>query len=158
MKYARIEKNDLINGEGVCVSLWMQGCPHHCKGCHNPELWNFNSGKEESSEIVLKEITSALVENGLQRNLSILGGEPLCPENFEHTLYIVNQIKNTFSDIKIFVWTGYELEELKKIYDIKKIKNIDVLITGRYVEELRDITLKMRGSSNQKILYKKTDF
>ena len=158
VKYATIDKNDMVNGEGVSVSLWMQGCPHRCKGCHNPELWNFNGGQEKPIMTIIEEIASALVENGIQRNLSILGGEPLCPENFEYTLYIIDWIKATFPNIKIFVWTGYELKELKQLYNIDKIKNIDVLITGRYIQELRDVTLQWRGSSNQQILYKGIHF
>lgn len=159
MKYAAINKNDFVNGEGVCVSLWMQGCPHHCPGCHNPELWNFETGQEQCIITIIEEILDALFDNGLKRNFSVLGGEPLCPQNIQSTLQIVDWLKDVAElDIKIFVWTGYELDELKQIYDINKLKNIDVLITGRYIEELRDITLKWRGSSNQQILYKGVDF
>ena len=158
VRFAAINKNDFINGEGVCVSLWMQGCPHHCKGCHNPEQWNFEGGQEAPATAVLEEIMSALVANGIQRNLSVLGGEPLCLENFEYSLYIIDLVKTTFPNIKVYVWTGYELEELKQMYNIDKLKNIDVLITGRFILEERDITLKLRGSKNQRILYKGTDF
>lgn len=158
VRFAAINKNDFINGEGVCVSLWMQGCPHHCKGCHNPEQWSFKGGQEAPATVVLEEIMSALVANGIQRNLSVLGGEPLCPENFEYSLYIIDWVKATFPNIKVYVWTGYELEELKQMYNIDKLKNIDVLITGRFILEERDITLKLRGSKNQRILYKGTDF
>lgn len=108
--------------------------------------------------MILEEVMSALVANGIQRNLSILGGEPLCPENFEYTLYIIDWVKTTFPNVKTYVWTGYELKELEQMYNIKRLKNIDVLITGRFILEERDITLKMRGSRNQRILYRGVDF
>lgn len=81
VRYANINKNDLINGEGVSVSFWTQGCPHHCKGCHNPETWNFQGGLEAPPMQILEEILDAIVANGIQRNFSVLGGEPLCVEN-----------------------------------------------------------------------------
>ena len=153
-----IQRDSIVDGEGIRSVIWTQGCSHNCKGCHNPEQWSFEGGQEAPATAVLEEIMSALVANGIQRNLSILGGEPLCPENFEYSLYIIDWVKVTFPDIKVYVWTGYELEELKQMYNIEKLKNIDVLITGRFILEERDITLKLRGSKNQRILYKGIDF
>ena len=158
VKFAAINKNDFINGEGVCVSLWVQGCPHHCKGCHNPEQWDFNGGNEIDIDILINEILLAIEANGIQRNFSILGGEPMAQRNISNTLYILEQIKKHFPNIKIYVWTGYTIEELLSLYNKEILQNIDVLIDGRFILEERDITLKLRGSKNQRILYKGTDF
>ena len=158
VKFAAINKNDFINGEGVCVSLWVQGCPHHCKGCHNPEQWDFNGGNEIDIDILINEILIAIEANGIQRNFSILGGEPMTQRNISNTLYILEQVKKHFPNIKTYVWTGYTIEELLSLYNKEILQNIDVLIDGRFVLEERDITLKLRGSKNQRILYKGTDF
>ena len=158
VKFAAINKNDFINGEGVCVSLWVQGCPHHCKGCHNPEQWDFNGGNEIDIDILINEIVIAIEANGIQRNFSILGGEPMAQRNISNTLYILEQIKKHFPNIKTYVWTGYTIEELLSLYNKEILQNIDILIDGRFVLEERDITLKLRGSKNQRILYKGTDF
>ena len=158
VKFAAINKNDFINGEGVCVSLWVQGCPHHCKGCHNPEQWDFNGGKEIDIDILITEILIAIEANGIQRNVSILGGEPMAQRNISNTLYILEQIKKHFPNIKTYVWTGYTIEELLSLYNKEILQNIDILIDGRFVLAERDITLKLRGSKNQRILYKGTDF
>lgn len=158
VKFAAINKNDFINGEGVCVSLWVQGCPHHCKGCHNPEQWDFNGGNEIDIDILINEILIAIEANGIQRNFSILGGEPMAQRNISNTLYILEQIKKHFPNIKTYVWTGYTIEELLSLYNKEILQNIDILIDGRFVLAERDITLKLRGSKNQRILYKGTDF
>ena len=158
VKFAAINKNDFINGEGVCVSLWVQGCPHHCKGCHNPEQWDFNGGNEIDIDILINKILIAIEANGIQRNFSILGGEPMAQRNISNTLYILEQIKKHFPKIKTYVWTGYTIEELLSLYNKEILQNIDILIDGRFVLAERDITLKLRGSKNQRILYKGTDF
>ena len=158
VKFAAINKNDFINGEGVCVSIWVQGCPHHCKGCHNPEQWDFNGGNEIDIDILINEILIAIEANGIQRNFSILGGEPMAQRNISNTLYILEQIKKHFPNIKTYVWTGYTIEELLSLYNKEILQNIDILIDGRFILEERDITLKLRGSKNQRILYKGTDF
>ena len=158
VKFAAINKNDFINGEGVCVSLWVQGCPHHCKGCHNPEQWDFNSGNEIDIDILINEILIAIEANGIQRNFSILGGEPMAQRNISNTLYILEQVKKHFPNIKTYVWTGYTIEELLSLYNKEILQNIDILIDGRFILAERDITLKLRGSKNQRILYKGTDF
>lgn len=158
VKFAAINKNDFINGEGVCVSLWVQGCPHHCKGCHNPEQWDFNGGNEIDIDILINEILIAIEANGIQRNFSILGGEPMAQRNISNTLYILKQVKKHFPNIKTYVWTGYTIEELLSLYNKEILQNIDTLIDGRFILAERDITLKLRGSKNQRILYKGTDF
>ena len=158
MKYAGIIENDVVNGEGVCLSYWTQGCPHKCDGCHNPETWNFNGEKEDSKENILNKILTLLNKNNIHRNLSILGGEPLCDENIDFTMEILKQVKQRYPNIKTFVWTGYTYEELCKLYKDIIFDNIDVLIDGKYDKNQRDITLKLRGSKNQRVLRKNIDF
>lgn len=158
MRIADLIKNDTVNGEGICVSLWVQGCPHHCKGCHNPEQWDFNGGEYKNNDILLEEIYDAISANGIQRNFSILGGEPLAPQNINDTYYILWEVKQRYPSIKTFVWTGYTLEQLKKMYKDTLLENIDVLIDGPFIKAERDITLKFRGSKNQRILYKGVDY
>lgn len=157
MKYAGIIENDVVNGEGVCVSLFTQGCPHRCKGCFNPETWNFNGGIEIDVKVLTVDIINLLQKNNIQRNFSILGGEPLCLENRMEVDFIIKHVKERFPDIKIFLWTGYAIEELiqkNDLYINEVLKSIDYLIEGPYIEEERDITLKWRGSKNQRILTK----
>lgn len=158
MRVASLIKNDTVNGEGVCVSLWVQGCPHHCKGCHNPEQWDFNGGEYKNNDMLLEEIYNAISANGIQRNFSILGGEPLAPQNINDTYYILWEVKQRFPSIKTFVWTGYTLEQLKEMYKETLLENVDVLIDGPFIKAERDVTLKFRGSKNQRILYKGTDY
>lgn len=158
MKYAAIKENDYINGEGVCVSFWVQGCPHRCEGCHNPEQWDFNGGYELPNDYK-GQIIKAISANGLTRNFSILGGEPLCPNNIDLVLNILTAVRAAYPHIKIFIWTGYSFEDIKQDIKVQKVlEKIDVLIDGPYKQELRDVTLKLRGSANQKILYKNIDF
>ena len=160
MRIAKIKYNDTVDGEGICVSLWTQGCSHHCEGCHNPETWDENGGYEISLEDLKKTIIEAIPANGIKRNFSVLGGEPFLPNNINNIAKILEEVRKAYPDIKIFVWTGYKLEQLLKLYDNmnKILSNIDVLIDGPFVLKQRDITLKLRGSSNQRILYKNIDF
>lgn len=138
----------------------MQGCPLHCKGCHNPQTWDPNKGQEIDINTLAKEIETAISANGIERNFSILGGEPLAPYNLENTAKIIRYVRFTYPNIKIFLWTGYTIEKLdKKNEYIKSIlTDIDTLIDGPYIESLRNITLPLRGSSNQRILEKNKDF
>lgn len=154
MKYAGLIKNDIVNGEGVCVSFWTQGCPFKCKGCHNPQTWDFDGGENLPSDYK-GQIVKAISDNGITRNFSILGGEPLCEQNIRLVKEILLIVKAAYPHIKIFLWTGYELEDIK---DNAILEKVDVLITGPYIEEQRDITLPLRGSHNQKILRKGIDF
>ena len=156
MRYAGMIKNDIAAGEGVNVSFFTQGCPFKCKGCHNPQTWDFSGGKE-FSPATLTELLDALSANGVKRNLSIMGGEPLCEENIFLVSLIILSVKEQFPDIKIYVWTGYTYEDLQIRSQLEpKIKtildNIDYLIDGPFILEERDITLAMRGSRNQRIL------
>ena len=165
MRYAGLIENDIVDSDdGICVSLWMQGCPHHCKGCHNPETWDFKGGIEIDREKLVENVITSLTQNGIKRNFSILGGEPLAEENIKDTFDIINCVRNKFPKIKIYLWTGYTIEYLKKlctskyVYISKILKNVDIIIDGLYNEELRDVNLPLRGSSNQRILYRGKDF
>lgn len=155
MRYAGMIKNDIAAGEGVNVSFFTQGCHFHCMGCHNPQTWDFQGGKEFTPD-TLEELLKALSANGIQRNLSIMGGEPLCPENVFLVNMIILEVKKIFPDIKIYIWTGYTYEELLERLDEPKIgailDNIDYLIDGRFEIGERDISLPMRGSRNQRVL------
>lgn len=160
MRYAGLNKNDFSAAPGVCVTFYTQGCPHKCAGCHNPETWDFMGGMEFTTK-VLNDIISALTANNIKRSLCIMGGEPLCQENQFLTLLILTEIKSRLPETKVYIWTGYTIEELNKM-TTGKIPQIlemtDCLIDGPYIQEQRDITLPMRGSTNQRILYKNIDF
>lgn len=154
MRYASINFNDITAAPGLCVTVFLQGCPHHCPGCHNPTTWDFNGGEEFTAE-TMAAIIEGLNAQNIQRNLCIMGGEPLAPQNTFLTNMIINEVKLRYPDIKIYVWTGYTYEEIQLLCDshVKHIlEQADYLIDGRYIEELRDITLEMRGSSNQRII------
>lgn len=163
MRYAGIIKNDVSAAPGVCVSFFTQGCPHRCPGCHNPETWDFKSGKEFTANTLVK-ILDALVANGIDRRFCIMGGEPLCPQNLPLTSLVIDEVKSKFPNKEIYLWTGYTLKELQsfiRIHDTDEqgqllnniLNNLTCLIDGRYEQDKRDITLPLRGSSNQKIYY-----
>ena len=153
MRYSGIIHNDITAAPGLCVSFFTQGCPHHCHNCHNPQTWDFEGGKEFRPE-VLDEIVEALTANGIERSLCIMGGEPLCSENEFLTLLVIKTVKEKLPNTPIYIWTGYFYEELlKKGGHMDQILEMaDYLIDGPYIEDLRDITLEMRGSSNQRII------
>lgn len=153
MKIAELKLNDCIDGEGISVSVWMQGCPLRCKGCHNEHLWDFEGGYDEPE--LKGKIIKAISANGIKRNFSILGGEPLCEQNKDMVLEILKSVRIAYPDIKIYLWTGYTYEFLKSLKDdtINDILNqLDYLIDGPYVESERDLTLKLRGSRNQRLI------
>ena len=156
MKYAGINENDIADSNcGVCVSFWTQGCPHRCPGCHNPETWDFNGGLD-LPEDYLERISEGITANGLQRNLSILGGEPLCDENKELTNSIINFVTNKFKNIKVTIWTGYTLEDLisRKDSTLENIlSKVYLLVDGPFIEEQRSLNIPLRGSKNQRLLY-----
>lgn len=154
MQYADVIWNDIAAGDGLCVSFYTQGCPHRCPGCHNPETWDFKGGKEFPASL-LNELIQRLNAQGINRSLCILGGEPLCPENQFLTTLLIRTVKEKSPQTKIYVWTGYLYEDLKKqggphLQYI--LENINVLIDGPFIQEERDITLKMRGSRNQRVI------
>lgn len=159
MRYAGIIKNDFSAAPGTSVTFFTQGCPHKCEGCHNPETWDFEGGEEVTHDTIL-EVIEAITANGLHRNLCIMGGEPLCPENQFLTNLIINSVKEKLPDTKIYLWTGYCLEDLDMSNNRVKsiLEQVDCLIDGPYDKTKRDVSLFMRGSSNQRILYKGIDY
>ncbi|MBR6516738.1 MAG: anaerobic ribonucleoside-triphosphate reductase activating protein [Bacilli bacterium] len=154
MRYNTIKFNDCVNGEGLSVSLWVQGCPHHCEGCHNPETWNYIDGFLYTPEVE-QNILNYLNAYGVKRNLSILGGEPLMAQNIENLYNLVTKAKRQNPEIKIIIWTGFTIEQLKSLEDpllFALLDSIDYLIDGKFELAERNITLKWRGSPNQRIL------
>ena len=150
MRFSKIKDNDIANGLGINMSLWTQGCPHHCKGCFNGETWSFEDGKE-FEESNLDYMLENINKNNVERDLSILGGEPLCPENVDGVIEVCKTFKDRFPEKKIYVWTGYVVEN----FDQKQreiLNYIDVLVDGPFVQDKRDLSLTMRGSSNQRVI------
>lgn len=155
MRYAGIIPNDFAAAPGVCTTFFVQGCPIKCLGCHNSETWDFEGGKEFNAE-VLNKLEEDLLANGINRTLCIMGGEPLCQENLFLTTMIVTEMKHRLPDLKIWIWTGYEYKDILEEESNPKIKyileTVNGLVTGPFIQSLRDITLPMRGSSNQEII------
>lgn len=154
MRIIKIKPNDVVNGKGMMVSVWCQGCPHRCKGCHNKETWDFNGGRVFTKQDA-EEILKLLDANGLKRNLAILGGEPLCTQNIDGVLELCDFIKSHRKHTKIYVWTGYLYEHLIKMYGEQIFDKMDVLIDGKFEEDKKDLKLDLRGSWNQRIIHLK---
>ena len=153
MKYSGIIKNDFAAAPGVSVTFFTQGCPHRCKNCHNPNSWDFNGGLEFTLN-TLNEIVSAIMANGIKRSLAIMGGEPLCPENTFLTLMVIKTVKEKYPNVDVYIWTGYYFNEIPRTPHTEEIlKYTKCIIDGPYIDSQRDTTLKMRGSSNQNIIY-----
>ena len=157
MNYADIKRIDVANGEGVRVSVFVSGCNHHCKGCFNECAWDFNYGNkftEKQEEEVLQDLDHDYISG-----LTLLGGEPLEPANQEGLLPLVKKAKEKFPDKKIWCYTGFDFEKdvvgkMAKQSDTTKelLKYIDVVVDGKFEEDKKDLKLKFRGSSNQRIL------
>lgn len=154
-KIAGIYWDDTAAAPGISLSVYFSGCHFHCPGCHNPEAQDFNYGEEFTPELE-QQIIDKLRKNNVIRKLSILGGEPLTTENRKDVARLIDSILTIYPDTKIYIWTGYTFEDLLKSNDpiIEYIlNNINCLIDGRYEQDKRDITLPLRGSSNQRIIY-----
>ena len=153
-KIAGIYWDDTAAAPGISLSVYFSGCHFHCPGCHNPEAQDFNYGRDYDLD-VRQEIMQKLNKNGVMRTLSILGGEPLNEENIGDVLNLIGWCKVDYPDLKIYVWTGYTIEELeaRDDNDVRAVlRNITCLIDGRYEQDKRDTTLPFRGSSNQRII------
>ncbi len=148
MRYNTIRKMDVSNGEGVRVSVFMQGCEFHCKNCFNPETWDFTKGKELTEEVVEHILDLCAPEHIV--GLSILGGEPMHPKNIEGTTMIAKAFKERFPHKTLWVWSGFLFD--RDLKDKEVLKYIDVLVDGQYVDELHDFRLKWRGSANQRVI------
>ena len=150
MRYASIRKLDISNGEGLGVTLFTQGCPFHCKNCFNPETHDFDGGKEYT--IDTKNAIVSLINRAQIKRFSILGGEPLIERNKEDMIDLCSSIKEIRPDIKIWVYTGNIFENVKDDWYELLYNYVDVLVDGPYVDSKRDLRLKFRGSSNQRII------
>lgn len=157
MNYAVIKKFDIANGPGVRISLFVSGCRHFCKNCFNSEAWDFNYGKPYTDE-VLQEILTALSPAHIN-GFSVLGGEPFEPENQDGVLATVKKIKKTMPQKNIWIYTGFLFDEqllkgtVGNLDTVREIlKYTDVLVDGKFVEELKSPDLLFRGSSNQRII------
>lgn len=155
MNYGKINKYDIANGIGVRVSIFVSGCNIHCPGCHNKDAQNFSYGKPLTIKVI-QDIIEALRPDYIS-GLSILGGEPLDPNNVESVADLVKKVKSEISYKDIWLWSGYTIDSLvkraKSSTALQYILNsIDVLIDGAYIEDKRNISLQFRGSSNQRIL------
>ncbi len=145
MNYIKISKNDVANGEGVGCVLWVSGCEHKCPYCHNAETWDFNCGKT-FTESSLLELKNALDKPYISR-LTFSGGDPLNPKNKEMVIQIAQLVKQWFPNLSLWCYTGYLYSEV-----IESLKYIDVLVDGEFKNELKNLSLKFRGSSNQRII------
>ncbi len=157
MYYGNIKNCDIADGEGVRVTLFVSGCTNKCKGCFQPETWDFCYGQpftEETEEEILSMLKPDYI-NGL----TLLGGDPFEPENQRALLPFVKRVREAYPQKNIWAYTGFTYDELKKdgshprceVTD-ELLSQIDILVDGRFVEEFKDITLKFRGSRNQRIL------
>ncbi len=157
MRYASVKKCDVANGTGIRVSIFVSGCHHHCKGCFNTDAWDFNFGKEYNEEIeesILKELDKSYIQG-----LSLLGGEPLEYVNQKGLLSLVKKAKERHPEKTIWCYTGYKFDDdvmgdmFEKWPETKElVSNFDIVVDGKYDEDLRDLNLKFKGSSNQRII------
>ena len=151
MNYEKIDKCSVSNGVGVRTVLWVSGCDIRCRNCHNPQTWDFDSGipfTEETMQELLYDLSKPYI-----KGLTLSGGHPLDPHNAPKVLEIVKRVKMVFPNKDIWIYSGYVWEDIIKDNTLKEIlKCTDVLVDGAYVDELRDISLAFRGSSNQRII------
>ena len=156
MNFAKINKNDIANGSGVRVTLFVSGCTHHCKGCFNQEAWDFEYGEPFTEEIEA-ELLEALSPSYI-KGLTLLGGEPMEPQNQRVLVGFLEKVKQQFPNKSIWCYSGYTFEELtgksRARCDVtdRMLSYIDVLVDGKFVEELKDISLRFKGSSNQRLI------
>jgi len=148
MRYNLIRKMDISNGPGVRVSIFMQGCSFRCKNCFNKETWDFEGGKEFNNDTINEVLN--LCNQSHVKGLSILGGEPMHPNNIEGTTKLAKAFKEKYPNKNLWVWSGFKFDEDLK--DKEVLNYIDVLVDGTYNDDLHDPTLKWRGSSNQRVI------
>lgn len=170
MNYLKIEHEDVCNGIGLRVVLWLSGCSHHCYNCQNPQTWNPNGGipfDESAKQEIFNELSKDYISG-----ITFSGGDPLHENNIDEVLKLVQEIRISFPEKTIWLYTGFKWEQImnikvmqpifscedleNKIQNVLKrqeiIKQCDVLVDGEYIDEQRDITLKWRGSSNQRVI------
>lgn len=157
MKYSGFKEYDIANGPGVRFSLFVSGCTHHCKGCFNPETWDFNAGKpftKETEDYIIQQLS-----HDFYQGMTLLGGEPMEPVNQKGLLPLVKRFKETYPEKDLWCFTGYLFDRdllgrFAKVMPetMELLKNIDVLVDGEFVLEKKDITLLFKGSSNQRTI------
>lgn len=156
MHYCKIKTEDIANGPGVRVSLYVSGCPHRCKGCFNTETWDYNAGKPFTEKEIQKIIDSLKPE--YISGLSLLGGEPLAKQNRKEVALLVQRVKELFPDKTIWCWTGFLYEDLlsERVEDENLsylLDTLNVLIDGPFIESQKDLSLRYCGSKNQKVYF-----
>lgn len=154
-KYAKIKTFDIANGAGVRTSIFFSGCPHHCKGCFNSDLWDPSVGEEFTREVYEKKIKPTIKE--YVSGISVLGGEPYSSYNAPAVCELILWFKEDFPQKNIWLWTGYTLNQIKDKIEYGEMDSFaftgcDYVVEGPFVEDLKDLSLKFRGSSNQNIL------
>ena len=156
MHYCKIKTEDIANGPGVRVSLYVSGCPHKCKGCFNPETWSYDAGKPFTEKEIQKIMAS--LEPGYISGLSLLGGEPLAEQNRKEVALLVRKVKELFPNKTIWCWTGFLYKDL--LAEKAKDKNLsylldtlNVLVDGPFIESQKDLSLRYCGSKNQKVYF-----
>ena len=147
MRYNTIRSLDIANGPGARISIFCQGCERCCVNCFNPETWDFDGGKEFTEQTM--ELLLELAKPDYISGISLLGGEPLHPRNRTEVLKLVKKFKEVYPNKTVWLWTGYQIEE---VFEDLVDSEIDVIVDGRFVEELKDLRLKYRGSSNQRVI------
>lgn len=169
MRFASIRNLDISNGEGVGVSLFVQGCDRHCFNCFNPDTWDFNGGKEWTEETKNKFIK--LIDRPYINRISVLGGEPLAEQNLDEVLSLIKEIRISFPKKTIWLYTGFEWnllmakicqstfpdKDFERIIEIHKkrqeiISLCNIVVDGEYIDEQKDLALKWRGSKNQRVI------
>ncbi len=157
MNYGNIKYYDIANGEGVRTSLFVSGCTHHCKGCFNPETWDFCYGKPYTEEVERQILKS--LDNDFINGLTLLGGEPMEPANQKALLPLVKKVKELYPNKTIWCYSGYLLDSellgesrAHCPWTREFLSYIDILVDGEFKEPLKDITLRFKGSSNQRII------
>ena len=149
MRYHKITYTDVNNGLGCRVTLWISGCTHHCKGCHNQETWSFESGRlfdDEATEKLFEILSLPYV-----KGLTLSGGDPV--DSCEDVIALLKEMKEKFPEKDVWLYTGYQMCEL---FENEILNYVDYVVDGKYVEEERDTTLAFRGSKNQKIWWDKS--
>lgn len=158
MRYAAIYPFDVSNGIGIRVVLFVQGCSFHCKGCFNPQTWDFRNGYNYTREIENKIFD--LCNKDYISGLSIVGGEPLHDLNVQDVFKLCRRFKQAFPDKNIWLWTGFDMQEIENSdnpYRKGILKFVDYIVDGQFKANLKDRDLKFRGSSNQNIFAKQKD-
>ncbi len=148
MRYNKIRKMDIADGPGVRVSVFFQGCAFHCKNCFNPNTWDFEAGIEFTDEVI--DNILELCNKDFITGLSILGGEPMHPNNIEGSTKLAKRFKERYKDKTIWAWTGFLFDEY--LLDKEIVKYLDVVVDGQFKEELKNPNLKWKGSANQRVI------